>query len=31
VEEPLPKDWEPEIVLVDEQNRIREVAHAPLH
>jgi aspartate 1-decarboxylase len=31
VEEPLPKDWKPEIILVDEQNRIREVAHAPVH
>ncbi len=31
VEEPLPADWKPEIVLVDEQNRIREVRHAPVH
>jgi len=30
-EEPLPKDWKPEIVLVDEKNRIREVRHAPVH
>ncbi len=30
-EEPLPADWKPEIVLVDEQNRIREVRHAPVH
>ena len=30
-EEPLPPDWRPEIILVDEQNRIREVRHAPVH
>jgi aspartate 1-decarboxylase len=30
-EEPLPKGWKPEIVLVDENNRIREVRHAPVH
>lgn len=27
VAEPLPEDWFPKIVLVDEQNRIREVRH----
>jgi aspartate 1-decarboxylase len=26
--EPLPAEWAPNIVLVDEQNRIREVRHA---
>ena len=31
VEEPVPPSWEPEIVLVDEQNRIREVRHASVH
>jgi aspartate 1-decarboxylase len=31
VEEPLPPAWKPEIVLVDEQNRIREVRHASMH
>jgi aspartate 1-decarboxylase len=31
VEEPLPADWEPKIVLVDGENRIREVGHAPVH
>lgn len=31
VEEPVPADWQPEVVLVDEQNRIREVKHAPVH
>jgi len=30
-EEPLPSMWKPEIVLVDEQNRIREVQHAVVH
>jgi aspartate 1-decarboxylase len=30
-EEPLAADWKPEIVLVDEQNRIREVRHASVH
>jgi aspartate 1-decarboxylase len=30
-EEPLPQDWKPEIVVVDENNRIREVRHAPVH
>ena len=30
-EEPLPNGWKPEIVLVDEQNRIREVQHAVVH
>ena len=30
-EEPLPADWKPEIVLVDEKNKIREVRHAPVH
>ncbi len=28
VAEPLPAQWEPNIVLVDDQNRIREVRHA---
>jgi len=31
VEEPLPADFRPEIVLVDENNRIREVRHAAVH
>jgi aspartate 1-decarboxylase len=31
VEEPLPPEWKPEIVLVDEKNRIREVSHAAVH
>jgi aspartate 1-decarboxylase len=31
VEEPLPPEWKPEIVLVDEKNRIREVRHAAVH
>jgi aspartate 1-decarboxylase len=31
VEEPLPADWKPEIVLVDEENRIREVRYASVH
>lgn len=31
VEEPPPSDWRPEIVLVDENNRIREVHHASMH
>jgi aspartate 1-decarboxylase len=31
VDEPLAADWKPEIVLVDEQNRIREVRHASVH
>jgi aspartate 1-decarboxylase len=31
VEEALPEDWQPEVVLVDEKNRIREVRHASLH
>jgi aspartate 1-decarboxylase len=31
VEEPLPPEWRPEIVLVDEKNRIREVRHAAVH
>jgi aspartate 1-decarboxylase len=31
VEEPIPPSWKPEIVLVDEQNRIREVRHAAVH
>jgi aspartate 1-decarboxylase len=31
VDDPLPADWKPEIVLVDEQNRIREVRHASVH
>ncbi len=31
VEEPLPVPWQPEIVLVDEKNRIREVRHASVH
>jgi aspartate 1-decarboxylase len=31
VEEPLPADWKPKIVLVDGKNRIREVGHAPVH
>ncbi|MBN1438867.1 MAG: aspartate 1-decarboxylase [Anaerolineales bacterium] len=31
VAEPLPADWKPEIVLVDETNRIREVNHAAVH
>jgi aspartate 1-decarboxylase len=31
VEEPLPADWKPEIVLVDEKNKSREVRHAPVH
>jgi aspartate 1-decarboxylase len=30
-EEPLPDDWRPAIVLVDENNRIREVRHAAVH
>ncbi len=30
-EEPLPAGWKPEIVLVDENNRIREVGHASVH
>ena len=30
-EEPLPADWKPEIVMVDEKNKIREVRHAPVH
>ncbi len=31
VEESIPGDWQPEVVLVDEKNRIREVRHASLH
>jgi aspartate 1-decarboxylase len=31
VEDPPPADWRPEIVLVDERNRIREVRHAAVH
>jgi aspartate 1-decarboxylase len=31
VDEPLPADWQPTIVLVDEKNRIREVRHAAVH
>jgi aspartate 1-decarboxylase len=31
VEEPLPSPWNPEIVLVDEENHIREVRHAAVH
>jgi aspartate 1-decarboxylase len=31
VEEPLPPDWQPAVVLVDEKNRIREVPHAAVH
>ena len=31
VEEPLPADWTPEIVLVDDENHIREVRHAAVH
>jgi aspartate 1-decarboxylase len=31
IEEPLPPSWRPEIVLVDEKNRIREVRHAAVH
>jgi aspartate 1-decarboxylase len=31
VEEPLPAGWKPEIVLVDDQNHIREVRHAAVH
>lgn len=31
VEEPPPVPWQPEIVLVDEKNRIREVRHASVH
>jgi aspartate 1-decarboxylase len=31
VEEPLPVEWKPEIILVDEENRIREVRHASVH
>jgi len=30
-EEPLPADWKPEIVLVDEENKIREVRYASVH
>jgi aspartate 1-decarboxylase len=30
-DEPLPDDWRPAIVLVDENNRIREVRHAAVH
>jgi aspartate 1-decarboxylase len=30
-EEPLSADWKPEIVLVDEKNKIREVRHALVH
>jgi aspartate 1-decarboxylase len=30
-DEPLPADWRPAIVLVDENNRIREVRHAAVH
>jgi aspartate 1-decarboxylase len=30
-EDPLPADWKPEIVLVDEKNKIREVRHASMH
>ena len=30
-DEPLPSDWRPAIVLVDENNRIREVRHAAVH
>ncbi len=26
-----PRDWKPEIVLVDDQNRVREVHHAVVH
>ncbi len=28
VEEPLPNNWKPEIILVDEKNKIREARHA---
>jgi aspartate 1-decarboxylase len=31
VEEPLPAEWKPEIILVDEENRIREARHASVH
>jgi aspartate 1-decarboxylase len=31
VEEPVPAEWKPEIVLVDDNNRIREVHHAAVH
>jgi aspartate 1-decarboxylase len=31
VEEQLPADWKPEIVLLDDKNRIREVRHASVH
>jgi len=31
VEEPLPADWKPEIILVDENNKVREVRHAAVH
>jgi len=31
IEEPLPSSWKPEIVLVDEENHIREVRHAAVH
>jgi aspartate 1-decarboxylase len=30
-DEPLPSDWRPAIVLLDEKNRIREVRHAAVH
>jgi aspartate 1-decarboxylase len=30
VEEPLPSDWQPAIVLVDDSNRIQEARHAAL-
>lgn len=30
-DEPLPADWRPAIVLVDEKNRLREVRHAAVH
>jgi aspartate 1-decarboxylase len=31
VEEPLPPEWHPRIVLVDGKNRVREAPHAPVH
>jgi aspartate 1-decarboxylase len=31
VDDPPPPDWKPQIVLVDEHNRIREVPHAAVH
>jgi aspartate 1-decarboxylase len=31
VPEPLPETWQPKIILVDENNRIREISHAAVH